>query len=1062
MKIIFIFFFLLLFLLLITISKEGLSEIISFDSKYPNSITLNNGNILIVAEDGLFLYDIILTKISIVLNFTSGASVHTTFLQLPEDEGGNIFCLVNNLLYILSSNANNVIYFNLPEEMIDHFCSLNYYKKDNNYIYYSLVFSDNSKKFNILYYKMNFETEINNLIVSKTYESINSEGNNQILFYINIACEFMKSDSLGKVLVCFHENVDANEIGISFFSPENNLEPITSISNNIYITLEDSLSMIKSVVSKNLKKSLICYLYNAGNGAFCFFFNINDYSYTEPIKYEEYCIPNIMNFRTYFFKKTNNFLFVCGGLSMYFKFIFFNENNEVQIKAEDINMNNCYTYYSISISFLQNSLQYILISDAICNENGENVQLTRFFSIDDFINITNITSITSNVLDSPSSSYIYSYSSNSNENYNPMILKDLICPENLPFFNKEINECVKICSSGEILGRKCIINRVTENNYGEINKIIRQIINNNEIDINKYLDIIIEGNNIIFQLSTTDNIKNNKYQNISKIDFGNCESKIKEKFNIDYIIIQKADFKNNNNTYVKYELYNPNNLKEIIDLSICSEEKILVYTPINITDEYINDYLELLKEGYDISNPNDIFYNDICTPYSSKSDTDMILYDRKITFYNPNLTYCEQGCTFKNIDINEKNVQCECPIKTEEISKTVYQKFNLADSFYKTSKYSNFRVISCFKLVFSQKGQFNNYGSYLLISIIFFYIIDSIVYYSKAKVYNANLIKKLFKSMNLDSNNLLINKKSNPVKKKNKQISMSNNVLVKVSKRPNRLVLNNVKNDNRNESKYESTIKLRFVKKRKNNIKKKVKFENENEKNLKINNYNDEEMNSLEYNEALKIDKRGYFEYYYSLIKKKQIIIFTFILKTDYNLRVVKIALFLITLSLYFTINSFFFVDEAIHIIYEDKGIFNFVFQLPQIFYSTIISIGCNLIIKSLALSENNILKIKKNYNNSDKIEQYTNLFSCLRKKIIIFFIIGFFFLIFFWYFISAFCAVYKNTQIIYLKDCSISFCLSMLYPLIISLIPGIFRIPALRNNKRKFLYMISIFFALL
>ena len=179
-------------------------------------------------------------------------------------------------------------------------------------------------------------------------------------------------------------------------------------------------------------------------------------------------------------------------------------------------------------------------------------------------------------------------------------------------------------------------------------------------------------------------------------------------------------------------------------------------------------------------------------------------------------------------------------------------------------------------------------------------------------------------------------------------------------------------------------------------------------------------------------------------------------------MRVVKIALFLITLSLYFTINSFFFVDEAIHIIYEDKGIFNFVFQLPQIFYSTIISIGCNLIIKSLALSENNILKIKKNYNNSDKIEQYTNLFSCLRKKIIIFFIIGFFFLIFFWYFISAFCAVYKNTQIIYLKDCSISFCLSMLYPLIISLIPGIFRIPALRNNKRKFLYMISIFFALL
>ena len=84
-------------------------------------------------------------------------------------------------------------------------------------------------------------------------------------------------------------------------------------------------------------------------------------------------------------------------------------------------------------------------------------------------------------------------------------------------------------------------------------------------------------------------------------------------------------------------------------------KKIQVYTPINITDEYINDYLELLKEGYDISYQIlMIFFNEICILYFSKSNTDMILYDRKITFYNPNLTYFEQGCIFKNIDVNEK------------------------------------------------------------------------------------------------------------------------------------------------------------------------------------------------------------------------------------------------------------------------------------------------------------------------------------------------------------------------------------------------------------------------
>ena len=1058
--------FLLLFLLLISISKQGLSEIISFDSKYPNSITLNNGNILIVTENGLFLYDIIDTKISIIFNFTTVSCTQSAFLQLSEEEGGNIFCLVNNILYILSSNANNVIYFNLPEELYDHFCSLNFYKKENNYLYYTVVFSDNSKIFNLLYYKMNIESKINNLIVSKTYESINSEGMTQILFYINIACEFMKSNSLGKLLVCFHENVDAKEIGISFFSPENNLEPLTSVSN-IYIKIEDSLSMIKSNISKNLKTSLVCYLYNAGIGAFCFFFNINDLSYTEPIKYSDYCMPNIMNFRTYFFQKTNNYLFVCGGLSMFFTFVFFNENNEIQLKSEDININNCYSYYSFSISFLENNLEYILISDAICSENGESKQLTRLFSIDNFINITNITYIT-NITpissDSSISSYISSFSSISNINYKPSILyDDLLCPEDLPFYNNEINECVKKCQPEEILDRICIVNRVTEKNYEEIKNIIKIIISSNKIDISKYLDIKIDGNNIVFQISTTDNVKNNKYQNISKIDFGNCESKIKDKFNIDYILIQKADFKNsNNNTVIKYELYNPNDLKEKIDLSICNEDKIQIYTPINITDEYINDYLELLKEGYDILNPNDSFYNDICTPYSSKSNTDMILYDRKIVFYNPNITYCEEECTFKNIDINDKNIQCECPIKKEENSKIIYQDFSLSDAFYKANKYSNFKVITCIELVFSKKGQFNNYGSYFLISIIIFYIIDSIVYYSRAKIYIANLIKKIF--MNLDNNNLTFKKKSNPVKKKLKQISMSNNILIKVKKKTNRLALANVKNETKNESKYDSTIKLRFVKRRNNNIiKKKVKFEIENEINTKINNYNDEELNSLEYKEALKIDKRGYCEYYYSLINKKQLIIFTFVSKNDYNLRVVKIGLFLIALSLYFTINSFFFIDENIHIIYENKGIFNFIFQLPQIFYSAIISIGCNLIIKSLALSENNLITIKKNYknNSTDCNKKYTNLYSCLRKKIVIFFILGYFLLIFFWYFISAFCAVYKNTQIIFLKNSSISFCLSMIYPFLINLIPGMFRIPSLRNNKRKFLYIIAFVLAL-
>ena len=66
--------------------------------------------------------------------------------------------------------------------------------------------------------------------------------------------------------------------------------------------------------------------------------------------------------------------------------------------------------------------------------------------------------------------------------------------------------------------------------------------------------------------------------------------------------------------------------------------------------------------------------------------------------------------------------------------------------------------------------------------------------------------------------------------------------------------------------------------------------------------------------------------------------------------------------------------------------------------------------------------------------------------------------MLFFWYFISCFCAVYKNTQIILIKDTLISFGLSMLYPFGLNLFPGIFRIPALRakNKNMKYLYQFS------
>ena len=220
----------------------------------------------------------------------------------------------------------------------------------------------------------------------------------------------------------------------------------------------------------------------------------------------------------------------------------------------------------------------------------------------------------------------------------------------------------------------------------------------------------------------------------------------------------------------------------------------------------------------------------------------------------------------------------------------------------------------------------------------------------------------------------------------------------------------------------------------------------------------DDEINNLPYDLAIKYDKRTYSNYYCSLLRRKHIFIFSFLNKNDYNSRIIKIDLFFISFGINYVVNALFFSDKTMHKIYENKGAFNFIYQIPQILYSSLISAVLGLLMNMLALSNDAIIKFKKN-KSKEYIERKENdLKFKLKIKFILFFIFGFIFLLFFWYYLSMFCAVYRNTQVHLIKDTLISFCLSLIYPFGICLIPGLFRIPALANprKKRRYLYKVS------
>ena len=123
------------------------------------------------------------------------------------------------------------------------------------------------------------------------------------------------------------------------------------------------------------------------------------------------------------------------------------------------------------------------------------------------------------------------------------------------------------------------------------------------------------------------------------------------------------------------------------------------------------------------------------------------------------------------------------------------------------------------------------------------------------------------------------------------------------------------------------------------------------------------------YEEAIVRDNRTFLQYYLSLLRLNHLLIFSFYKNNkDYNSQIIKIFLFFLFFSVHFTINTLFFNDKTMNKILLDEGDFNFIYQIPQIIYSLLISSVINFLIKYLSLSEKILLDSRKEKNLQIKI----------------------------------------------------------------------------------------------
>ena len=667
------------------------------------------------------------------------------------------------------------------------------------------------------------------------------------------------------------------------------------------------------------------------------------------------------------------------------------------------------------------------------------------------------------------------------------------CPNGTVALNSMCQDCIKL--------GKCEDIEATE------------FKNKLEETITSYVDSssVIKGNDFLAAVLSSNEINHEELfkKGLSSFELGECTDVLKQHYDInneENLIVLNMETKkekneSDNNSDESLNLAKNNQLEIFnkegrqLDLSVCKED---VKFFLSLADEGKID-LDFVKsfseQGIDVFDASNNFFNDICYLYNDNG-IDIPMKDRR-NYVFLKAYFCRIGCTYGGIDHTLNAAICNCNTtfiqEDENDITTNYEKneINFKDiknSFLSNLFSFNFDVLKCYKLVFNLKILLRNYGFYCLFFMLILQIIFVIIYLVK----KLNPVKNFMMSLNKLNNKTkkkinninIINNKSFMNKRKSKLIKYKlklfppkrrNNIIHLNKNENNKNSLNNLMNSKSNSysskrpfpSQNSQNINIYMKDNQKvikNNLKKSLgNFDNKNDKKLNIN--KDEAIKLLEniydiqnadYEEAIFYDKRGYLKMYWGFLVDTQIILGTFCTDNHLDLFAIKLSFFIFTFQISFFLNALFYTDKYISNAYHNNGVLDFVSGLPKSIYSFIATLITTNLLRMLSTSKNELLRL---IIEKLKYKSYISLIQIklakLRTKLIIYFIIVFLFSIIFLYYVSVFCAVYRNSQKYWFLGCLESFGIDSSLSIIICIFLAIFRYISIKKHI-KYLYVLG------
>ena len=220
----------------------------------------------------------------------------------------------------------------------------------------------------------------------------------------------------------------------------------------------------------------------------------------------------------------------------------------------------------------------------------------------------------------------------------------------------------------------------------------------------------------------------------------------------------------------------------------------------------------------------------------------------------------------------------------------------------------------------------------------------------------------------------------------------------------------------------------------------------------------------MDYDDALRRDKRAFCQYYREKIMTEQIILNTFFYKEYLKPQPIKIMLLILQIDLYFFKNALFYNEEYVTKIFElekdsfSKAIWRF---LDNLFYAFIVGVIINYIIEFFFIQEKKLrvtLKNEKDNLLSLKYEMM-QIIKDLEKRYLSFIIISFIISLFILYHITCFNNIYPHMKKEWLIFSVLIIVCVQIISLIKSFIETILRFMSFRCKSEK-LFKLSLIFS--